>query len=198
MARLATESDVPGMAASLALAFQDDPIQRWLFGDEPSRVLRYSEPFFASEAKRHLGHGHVYTVDGTPGAAVWDPPGLWKTRIGEVIHLAPLMIRGMRLRTINAVRGFGRIEKAHAGRPPHYYLAMLGTRPDRQGEGLGSACMVPVLARCDEEGLGAYLESSKEANIPYYRRHGFEVVGEVDFPSGPRLWPMWRDPRPPQ
>ena len=24
---------------------------------------------------------------------------------------------------------------------------------------------------------------------------GAEVVGEVTFPSGPTIWPMWRDPR---
>ncbi|MGH9273060.1 MAG: GNAT family N-acetyltransferase [Acidimicrobiales bacterium] len=197
-ARLATETDLAGMAESLSLAFHDDPIMQWLFGSEAPRPMRFSEPFFASEGKRHLGHGHVYTLDGTPGAAYWDPPGQWKTRMRDVVHLAPLMIRGMRLRTINAVRGLGRIEKAHAAHPEHYYLAVLGTRPDRQGEGLGSALMAPVLARCDQDGIGAYLESSKESNIPYYRRHGFEVVGEVDFPSGPRLWPMWRDPRPPE
>ena len=33
--------------------------------------------------------------------------------------------------------------------------------------------------------------------IPFYRRHGFEVAGEVQFPSGPTIWPMWRDPQPP-
>lgn len=196
-ARLADERDVPGMAASLALAFHDDPVMQWLFGDVAPRPMRFTEPFFASEGKRHLGHRQVYTVDGTPGAAYWDPPGQWKTRTRDVVHLAPLMIRGMGVRTINAVRGLGRLEKAHAAHPEHYYLAVLGTRPDRQGEGLGAALMAAVLTRCDEEGIGAYLESSKESNIPYYRRHGFEVVGEVDFPSGPRLWPMWRDPQPP-
>jgi ribosomal protein S18 acetylase RimI-like enzyme len=87
------------------------------------------------------------------------------------------------------------MEKAHAEQPDHYYLAVLGTHPDQQGRGVGSALMAPVLAKCDAEGVGAYLESSKESNVPFYERHGFAVVGEVTFPSGPTIWPMWRDPR---
>jgi ribosomal protein S18 acetylase RimI-like enzyme len=196
-ARPATQADLAGMAEALAHAFHDDPVMQWLFGDVPPRPMRYTEPFFASEGARHLRQGHVYTLDGTPGAAYWDPPGHWKTRPVDVLRMAPLMLRGMGLRTRSALRGLGRMEKAHDAHPEHYYLAVLGTRPDRQGAGLGSALLAPVLERCDEEGVGAYLESSKEQNIPYYRRHGFEVVGEVDFPSGPRLWPMWRDPQPP-
>jgi GNAT superfamily N-acetyltransferase len=195
--RRATAHDVDGMAEALSLAFHDDPVMQWLFGAAAPRPMRYTRPFFASEGARHLHHAEVYTLDGTPGAAYWDPPGHWKTRPRDILRMAPLMLRGMGPRTINALRGLGRMEAAHAAHPDHYYLAVLGTRPDRQGEGLGTALMAPVLERCDVEGVGAYLESSKESNIPFYRRHGFEVVGEVDFPSGPRLWPMWREPRPP-
>jgi ribosomal protein S18 acetylase RimI-like enzyme len=196
-ARLAARADVPGMADALAAAFHDDPVMCWLFGQKPPRPQRYARPFFESEARRHLAHPTVYTTDDHAGAAFWDPPGEWKTPITAVLRQAPLLLRGIQHRTVGAMRGLARIEKAHAQHPEHYYLAVLGTRPDRQGEGLGAALLSPVLSTCDEEGIGAYLESSKEANIPYYRRFGFEVVGEVAFPGGPSLWPMWRDPQAP-
>lgn len=193
--RRASTHDLEGMAEALSLSFHDDPVMRWLFGDEHPRPMRYTRPFFAIEGRRHLRHQTVYTSDGHAGAAYWDPPGQWRSSPSSILRLAPVILRGMGTRTLKALQGLGRLEKAHAAHPEHYYLAVLGTRPDRQGEGIGSALLAPVLATCDTEGVGAYLESSKEANIPFYRRHGFEVVGEVTFPSGPTVWPMWRDPR---
>jgi ribosomal protein S18 acetylase RimI-like enzyme len=86
-------------------------------------------------------------------------------------------------------------QRLHPEDPPHWYLAILGTDPSAQGRGLGSAMMGPILEGCDREGLGAYLESSKERNVDFYARHGFRVTGERRLPRGPRLWPMWRDPR---
>jgi ribosomal protein S18 acetylase RimI-like enzyme len=197
LVRLASRGDLDGMAHALSLAFEDDPVMQWLFGDQAPRPVRYSRPFFTGEGRRHLRHQTVYTADGHPGAAYWDPPGHWKTSTMAVLRQAPLILRGIGPRARKALQGLARIEEAHAQHPEHYYLAVLGTRPDRQGAGVGSALLEPVLTRCDHEGVGAYLESSKESNIPFYRRHGFEVVGEVTFPMGPTVWPMWRDPQPP-
>ena len=93
-----------------------------------------------------------------------------------------------------AVGGLGQMEKVHP-REPHWYLAILGTDPPEQGKGVGGSLMTPVLERCDRAGLGAYLESSKPENLPYYERFGFRVTGQFDMPKGPPMWPMWREPR---
>lgn len=52
------------------------------------------------------------------------------------------------------------------------------------------------LDRADAEHAPAYLESSKESNVPYYERFGFEVTRAIVIPGGgPTLWGMWRQPR---
>ena len=79
---------------------------------------------------------------------------------------------------------------------PHWYLEGLGTHPDWQRRGIASAVLAPVLDLCDADGLPAYLETQKESNVPFYRRHGFEVIGTKQIPDGaPNIWLMWRDIR---
>jgi ribosomal protein S18 acetylase RimI-like enzyme len=88
-----------------------------------------------------------------------------------------------------------RVERAHP-RTEHWYLEILGTEPRRQGQGLGSALLRPMLALCDRDGIGAYLESSSERSQALYERHGFQVVETFDMPGGgPPIRRMWREPR---
>jgi GNAT superfamily N-acetyltransferase len=78
---------------------------------------------------------------------------------------------------------------------PHAYLFLIGTRPDRQGAGLGSALLRHVLERCDREGTPAYLEATTAGSRRLYLRHGLAEVGVIQLPDGPPMWRMWRDPR---
>ena len=53
-----------------------------------------------------------------------------------------------------------------------------------------------TLITLDTTGVPAYLETSTEGNVAWYRHHGFEVQREVrPAPAGPPVWTMWREPR---
>lgn len=177
-------------------AFDDDPVLNWFVRTDDKRPgaldkafrtsLRVFEPF-----------GLTFMDPSGGGAAIWARHDEWKMSAWKELTLTPtyVSICGMsRFRRL--VAGFD-VMKAHHPREPHYYLYCIGVRADRQGQGLGAALLRPMLERCDAEGAAAYLESSKERNVPFYRRHGFEVREQIEFgPSGPPLWAMWRAPRP--
>ncbi len=84
------------------------------------------------------------------------------------------------------------IEKNHPTEP-HEYLAFVGVAPERQGRGIGSMVMKPILDRCEAEGIPAYLEASSVRSRALYERHGFSVTEEVSIGKGaPPVWRMWR------
>ncbi|MGI8663771.1 MAG: GNAT family N-acetyltransferase [Acidimicrobiales bacterium] len=192
--REAEKTDVRAVADALTLAFADDPLMGYMLPRAAKRPKQMTS-FFRNDIRRALSKGIVYTTraDEIAGGAIWISPGRWKTGGVELIGQVPVLLAFGR-DTRRALDVLGRVEKIHP-KEPHWYLAVLGTRPAQQGHGIGSALMHPVLDLCDKDGIAAYLESSKEANIPFYRRHGFEVTGEVAMKDGPSVWPMWRDPR---
>jgi ribosomal protein S18 acetylase RimI-like enzyme len=189
--RKADRADVSALASALARAFDDDPVMAWLFPDPAGRKRTLPRFFSAHLTKIVLPHGEVYTTGDVAGGALWEPPGKWRLGMRGQLRMLPNFIRLFGRRLGVASRGLNLVEALHP-QEPHWYLAVLGTDPARQGHGIGSALMIPVLEHCDREGMPAYLESSKESNIAFYSRHGFKVTGEIRLPGGPLVWPMWR------
>jgi putative acetyltransferase len=60
------------------------------------------------------------------------------------------------------------------------YLAALFVRPDRQGRGVGHALLQEARSRCAELHTRVFVEN--EPAVRFYRRHGFEIGGEVSDP----------------
>lgn len=188
-------ADRQQLTAVMARAFDDDPIANWFAAQDRRRARRIYD--FLDVAYRITAPGdELYTTDELQGAAYWTPPGKWKMGILQQLMLMPAMIRTASLKRVPAIMGgLNAIEKKHP-HAPHYYLLALGVEPDLQGRGLGTLLMQPILERCDREGMAAYLESSKERNVPLYERNGFRVTEEFMVPNGgPKIWLMWRDPR---
>ncbi|MEY2468247.1 MAG: hypothetical protein QOF21_945 [Actinomycetota bacterium] len=189
-------ADLDPLAAALARAFEDDPVFDFCF-PERNRDKSFKQFFEHDLRSTHLARDETWTtVEGIHGGALWAPPGQWRQSLWGLARNFPAYARILGRKLPRALRALTAVENAH---PPgdHYYLAVLGTEPAAQGKGVGSAMLAPVLERCDREGIGAYLESSKEANVAFYNRHGFEVTRELPMPGGgPSVWLMWREPKP--
>lgn len=193
--RRATPVDHQRVAGTLAAAFADDVAWSWLlpFADREQR-----QRLFFETSMQYLvpSRRQVWVSEDGSAAAIWAPPGLWSVPPRTVLREAGPMMRVFGRRLPLAIRYLLRIEHRHPRSPEHWYLEVLGTEPARQGQGLGSALLRPILALCDRDGLGAYLESSSERNRVLYERHGFEVVETFNMPGGgPSIRRMWRDPQ---
>jgi ribosomal protein S18 acetylase RimI-like enzyme len=191
--RKATGQDLPAVVQTLTVAFFDDPVMTWWVPD-PARRSQILSAFFEITVDVNHPHDELYTTTTVPAAAaVWVPPGAQPSGEEE----ERLVARWGDAAEETAERLLAALElmDQHHPRQPHAYLFLLGTRPQWQSRGLGSALLREVLERCDRDATPAYLEASSERNQQLYLRHGFEVTGEIPLPDGPSLWPMWREPR---
>lgn len=194
--RLIELADVPVVSRRLARAFSDDPISRYLFPAERSHLARLDRYFRWQLGHVFLPKGEAWTTEDLAGASLWMPPAAQRVGIVEALGQLGAAVRILGRRTGRALRLLELLEGRHP-RTTHCYLSTIGTDPDFQRKGVGSRLMKVVLDRLDEEALPSYLESSKEENLAFYHRHGYEVTAEVEVArGGPHLWLMWREPRP--
>jgi GNAT superfamily N-acetyltransferase len=197
--------DREATAQALARAFGDDPLFSYIFPDE--RMRRNILPVFMRGAiKLAAPHHESFTAEPAPvGGALFLPPG--KTKI-ETIPLLRVMLPdiwrwrpGPLTRFSGIMSEFdGKHHAAFKDAPDahaHWYLMVLGVDPPRQGEGLGGLLMSDVLKRADSKGQATYLETQKARNVPFYQKHGFEVVEHFNCHGGkgPECWTMLRKPR---
>jgi ribosomal protein S18 acetylase RimI-like enzyme len=199
--RPASRADVPQLAALLSHAFADEPQFTWVQPDDELRARAQLATF--NGALRYVypveRGTEVLIEDGVIlGGAVWAPPGTWKVPLWRQLRVIPGLIRALGIRQVrqHADRGTALDRALRSAHPsdPHWYLAMLGTDPQAQGKGVGSALVRSGLARCDGDGEPAYLECLARL-VPYYERFGFEVVGKIEMPQkAPDQLSMWRAP----
>jgi len=185
-------------AAMLTGAFLNDPLYRMVL-PEPDRrrgmlislhhkVLRYCDLY-----------GSIYVQPSLEGIACWLPPQRPDVTVAGIIRsglcLLPFAMRPGAYLRFNAYMTYsGRLRKAHA--PEHYwYMWVLGVDPARQGSGIGSRLLRPVLEKADAGGTACFLETENEENLGFYEAQGFRVVAGGKIPGyDASTWSMIRPP----
>ncbi|MBL8179008.1 MAG: GNAT family N-acetyltransferase [Bryobacterales bacterium] len=176
--------------ATVVMAFSGDPAARWMYPD-PQQYLLHFPRFVRAFGGKAFHHGSAHMAGDGSAAALWLPP-----------DVAPDEDELMRILNTTVDEGirhdlFAVFEQMAAFHPtqPHWYLPLIGVDAPAQNRGFGAALLRHALARCDAEGLPAYLESSNPRNVTLYRRHGFELLGEIRAGSSPPVLPMLRPPQ---
>jgi ribosomal protein S18 acetylase RimI-like enzyme len=189
--RTATIADQKYIIASLVLAFSNDPVARWMYPD-PYQYLTHFPRFVQTFGGKAFELGTAYARDGYSGAALWFPPGVDPDIELTIEILQESIFESDRMDV------FAVLEQMSHYHPkePHWYLPIIGVEPTQQGKSYGSALMQHhVPEQCDHDRIPAYLEASKPANVPFYERHGFEVLSTMQVGASPPIFPMVRYPQ---
>lgn len=192
--RTAGEGDRELVVRLLDEAFQDDPVSGWVFPDAEYRRTTHHR-LMAAFTDAVLADGRIDLTEDGAACALWlSMPGDDHAEAAEddAVQLREAVDPdNERVKTIARL-----MDEAHPTGRAHAYLWMIAVAPGRQGEGLGSALIQHVLDRCDREGLPAYLEASSARSTTLYERLGYAFTDRtLDLPDGPRMYPMWREPR---
>ena len=174
----------------MTLAFVADRVLRWMM-PEPNAYIAVFRPFVNLFGGKCFETGTADVIGDFAGVAQWLPPGV-SMEDAPIVELFEQNLHEPVLGDLMNV--FDQMTGYHPT-GPHWYLALIGVDPARQGQGLGSALLKHGLARCDQAQELAYLEATNQGCRELYLRMGFRQLGEISSGDFPPLYPMLREPR---
>jgi GNAT superfamily N-acetyltransferase len=197
---LLPDSQIPAAAATLARAFQNDPLMAYTIPD-PAERARLLPDVYAPMLRFGFLAGEVHaTADAPDGVALWLPPNAKWTRENieaSGMHLLANLIGNDAYQRYREVVGREWQARERDMTEACWYLLLLGVEPSCQRRGLGGALMRPILERADADQLACYLETENQRNVAFYTKQGFDIIvnGEEAGTSGVRFWTFRRMPK---
>jgi ribosomal protein S18 acetylase RimI-like enzyme len=175
---------------TLVAAFENDPLERWMY--PTSRQYEQCFPrFLMALGGRAFEAGTAWGTSDMSAVALWLPPGMDPDDEGISAVLTETASPDKHPDLLMLADEIARFPPDY----PHWYLAWFGVETATQGVGVGSGLMDVCLKVVDADHHPAYLESSNPRNVPFYERHGFDVIGRTQVGSSPPLTFMLRSGR---
>ena len=186
----AEAADADVLSQVIADAFHDLAPSRWLIANPAGRRAIFPA-YFGLYVKHALDTGVVHTNADRTAVALWQPvsdSGPAQPADYERELTAATQPWTQRFLVFDAA-----LDLHHPVGTAHHYLAILAVRPDRQGQGIGTALLRAHHVTLDWNGTPAYLEASDRRTRHLYLVHGYRDCGDpIQLPGGPRMYPMVR------
>ena len=192
----ADAADLDTLSQVIADAFHDLAPSRWLIADPDAR-RRIFPGYFRLYVDHAMASGTVHTTPDRSAVALWlrvgehpeDQPDGYSARLSAAT--SPW--------TSRFVAFDAALDRHHPAGVPHHHLAILAVRPDRQGQGTGTALLRAYHQMLDRDARApAYLEAADLRTRQIYLRHGYTDHGPpIQLPDdGPQMYPMMREGHP--
>lgn len=194
-----TDADVDRVVPLLVRAFANDPLFDWIEPRPEPRAAFVAAFMRALAWRSHLFSEAFTTAPVRHGASLWKGPDLGRLSAEQLARCG--LDRVDEVLDADARARFSAVDVVEdvlerEAPLPRWYLGVLGVDPEAQRGGWGARLMRPILERADADGLAVSLETLRESNVAYYRKHGFDVAATLPLPGGgPTCWVMKRPPQ---
>ena len=125
--------------------------------------------------------GDVWIDDNGQACALVLYPDQKRTTFSAVLWDARLAVSVIGLNRVG--QALSRESKIKSFHPKEHfsYLWFIGVPPESQNKGKGSQLLEEIIQVSEAKERPIFLETSVERNIPWYRKHGFEVFQTLDL-----------------
>jgi ribosomal protein S18 acetylase RimI-like enzyme len=190
--RHARREDREAVTRTVSAAFAQDPAWLFLLG---ARYDQLAPRFAGALFDLRVGTGGVWVTADLGAVAMWERPGGDAQSSGDPEQVWKAYRAEAGSEVWERLMAYDRAVDEARPSTPYWYLGVLATHPDRQGAGLATAVMRPVLEDADAEEIDCCLETSTDRNREFYRRRGFAESTPLHIASGPPTWWLRRAPR---
>lgn len=175
-------SEIEEVLDVLARSVRDNPLPVAAFGEDPTdRRRRVRALMAAALCVRDFSHTLVARRQDGPivGVCAMLPPGECLPELGQRLRMLPTLVPIGPSAAERAMRWMGLCQK-HDPKERHWHLGPVAVEAHLQGMGVGGRLMGVFCAKMDAAHEDAYLETDEAANVSFFERFGFEVVGEQE------------------
>ena len=157
---------------------------------EPNEIIRRTRThyFYALTIKHLIKYGEAYASSPKmEGVAMWVHSDYSEMSIWQLIKYGALKtLYKLGAKFVNkGVIAIDFMGKTHADlmKEPHYHFAWLGVEPELQKKGIGTELIHAMLNKFSIENMKCFLDTQDKQNIDYYKRFGFKLIHECQYPS---------------